>query len=222
MIIEGNNLCLVYDQDGDEQTYALRNIDILLPDQGIIGITGPSGSGKSSLLYLLSSLLKPTAGTVYYDNADIGAYTPADLEKLRRSRFGFIFQKPFLIDYLNVLDNVLVGCDNRSLDSVTQAMTLLSQLGMEKHAMKKPCQLSGGQRQKIAVVRALMNAPDIIFADEPTASLDHCNALAVMGLLEAHKDKTAILVITHDQSILENADDLIELRDGQMTGTSVR
>lgn len=215
MIIEASNLCLVYDQFSDEETYALQNVDVRLPNQGIIGITGPSGSGKSSLLHLLSNLREPTSGTIYYNDIDLSTYSPEELESIRRQRFGFIFQRSFLIDYLSVLDNILVGCSQRNQAAEAKAADLLGQLGLQKQAWKKPGQLSVGQRQKIAVIRALMNDPEVIFADEPTASLDHRSALEVMAVLEMRKIQSTILIVTHDQSLLKSVDDLVELRDGR-------
>ena len=214
MIIEGKEITLVYDMNMEEETYALKNASISLNRNEMTAIIGPSGSGKSSLLYILSGLKKPTSGTVYYDDVDIEALPDFEKDTLRKNKFGFIFQRHFLIDYLNVLDNVLVGLNKNDRESIDKALTLLEKLKISHLAKKKPFQLSGGQRQRTAVARALINDPSVIFADEPTASLDHRNALDVMKVLEEYRNSTTILVVTHDLSILENVDRTVEIWDG--------
>ena len=215
MIIEGRELSLVYDMNLEEETYALRNMNITLKKHGMTGIMGPSGSGKSSLLYVLSGLKKPTSGTVFYDDIDIESLQSAAMDSIRRNKFGFIFQKHFLIDYLSVLDNVLVGINRHDRDSIAKAMLLLEKFSVSHLANKKPTQLSVGQRQRIAVARALINEPSVIFADEPTASLDHPNAREVMKVLGEFKERASILIVTHDRSILDQADHIIEVWDGK-------
>lgn len=215
MIIEGRELSLVYDMNLEEETYALRNMNITLKKHGMTGIMGPSGSGKSSLLYVLSGLKKPTSGTVFYDDIDIESLQSAAMDSIRRNKFGFIFQKHFLIDYLSVLDNVLVGINRHDRDSIAKAMLLLEKFSVAHLADKKPTQLSVGQRQRIAVARALINEPSVIFADEPTASLDHTNAREVMKVLGEFKERASILIVTHDRSILDQADHIIEVWDGK-------
>lgn len=217
MIIDGRELSLVYDVNMEDETYALRDVNITLDKHGMTGIIGPSGSGKSSLLYVLAGLKSPTSGTVYYDDIDIESLQPAAMDSIRRNKFGFIFQKHFLIDYLSVLDNVLVGLNKHDRDSIEKAMLLLGKFKIARLANKKPYQLSVGQRQRVAVARALINDPSVIFADEPTASLDHMNATEVMRVLEEFKKKASILVVTHDRSILDKADHIIQLWDGKLT-----
>lgn len=219
MIIEGRELNLVYDIKKEEETYALRNVSITMDSHGMTGVIGPSGSGKSSLLYILSGLKKPTSGTVYYDDIDIESLSRVVATKLRRDKFGFIFQRHFLIEYLTVLDNVLVGINKGDVNSIDKAVVLLEKLKIAHLANKKPYQLSGGQRQRAAVARALINNPSVIFADEPTASLDHRNALEVMSVLEEFKKEASIIIVTHDISILENVDNIVEMWDGHIKVT---
>lgn len=214
MKIEGAHLCLVYDRNSDEETFALKDVAIALNDQGVTGLTGPSGSGKSSLLYLLSGLRRPTSGTLFYDNRDTDSYTQEEIENLRRQKFGFIFQRPYLINYLNVLDNVMVGCVKKNRESEKKALDLLDRLNLSQQAYRRPHRLSVGQKQKIAVIRALMNDPEVIFADEPTASLDQQSAMEVISVLKMNRQKTAVLIVTHDKSILQSTDFQIELRNG--------
>ncbi len=217
MRIDGRELNLIYDFNSTgNETYALSGVNITLDHNGITGIIGPSGSGKSSLLYVLSGLKRPTSGTVYYDDMDIEAYAPHTREAMRKKSFGFIFQKHFLIDYLSILDNVLVPLNDKSAGSSEYALSLLNRLGIRHLAEKKPYALSGGQRQRAAVARAMINRPEVIFADEPTASLDHNNAMEVMSILSDFKESSVILVATHDRSILSGADNIIEMWDGRI------
>lgn len=215
MLIEGRELSLIYNLDTDQESYALKDIDITVSPGEVLGFMGPSGSGKSSLLYVLAGLKKPTSGTVYYDDIDIESLSLQEKAEFRKNKFGFIFQRHFLIEYLNVLDNTLVAINRRDEEAEALAMELLEKLGLAKLRQKKPFELSVGQRQRVAVARALINKPSIIFADEPTASLDHKNAMEVMGLLNEYKSVSSILVVTHDRSILENAGRIIEMRDGR-------
>lgn len=215
MLIEGEDLSLIYDIGKELETYAVRNANLRIDSGELIGIVGPSGSGKSSLLYLLSGLKSPTLGSVYYKNNDLEAFNDLDRSRLRKENFGFIFQRHFLIDYMTVFDNILLASNEKELRSAKEQTTILLQkLNMEKLAKKKPAQLSGGQRQKVAIARALINKPRVIFADEPTASLDHETAHEIMDMLEEHRENTTVLVVTHDKSILSNATRIIEMWDG--------
>lgn len=216
MQIEARQISLVYDVHKDEMTYAFRDVDFCLGAREMVGMVGPSGSGKSSLLYALSGLREVTSGTVYYDDMDIEAFTPAQKAGLRRAKFGFIFQRHFLIDYLSVLDNVLTAVNSGDALYTQKAMGLLEKLKIAHLAGRMPYQLSGGQRQRVAVARALINDPEVIFADEPTASLDHRNAREVMDVLEEYRERASILVVTHDPSILENANRVVDLWDGHL------
>jgi putative ABC transport system ATP-binding protein len=215
MLIEGVGLSLIYDLDIEDGTYALKDLNISITEGSSTAIIGPSGSGKSSLLYLLSTLKSPTLGTVYYNDMDIEALTEPQRSALRRKDFGFIFQRHFLIDYMTILDNVILASRDTNLQQRREkGLDLLKRLKLDSLAHKKPVQLSLGQRQKVAVARALMNEPTVIFADEPTASLDHKNALEVINLLMENKGKTTLVVVTHDNSILDNFDVIHRMWDG--------
>jgi putative ABC transport system ATP-binding protein len=214
MQITGRQINLIYDINKEDCTYAFRNIDICLSSRELVGIMGPSGCGKSSLLYVLSGMRKPTSGTVYYDDVDIESYSINEKARIRKLKFGLIFQKHFLIEYLSVLENVMIAVDLNTEEYKDKAMDVLENLKISHLAKRKPEQLSGGQKQRTAIARALMNNPEVIFADEPTASLDHNSALEVIGVLEQLKDRSTIIIATHDATILRNADRRIELWDG--------
>ena len=213
-MIKIDNLNLVYDIGKEVQTYALRNINLTLQGSRMIGIMGPSGSGKSSLLYVMSGLKVPTSGTVTYNNIEFSKISATKAAEIRLKKFGFIFQRHFLIDYMTVMENVLTPINSDRKEDKIKALNLLEKLKIGHLANKRPFQLSGGQRQRVAIARALINDPEVIFADELTAALDHQSAKEVMDFLDEYKKKALIIVVTHDPSILENADDIINIRDG--------
>lgn len=214
-----DNTNLVYDIGKEVQTYALRNVNLTLQGNRMVGIMGPSGSGKSSLLYIMSGLKIPTSGKVFYNDIDFTKLSPKEAAKLRLKEFGFIFQRHFLIDYMTVLENVLTPINSDSKEAKVKALNLLEMLKIGHLAGKKPFQLSGGQRQRVAIARALINDPKVVFADELTAALDHESAGEVMDFLNEYKKNALVIVVTHDPSILEKADDIINIRDGVIVST---
>ncbi len=216
-MFEVKNLCMIYDPDTDEKMYALKGLDLTLPDKGLIGIIGPSGSGKSTLMYCLSTLKQPTEGSIIYNGTELTGISMPEKERVRREEFGFIFQKHYLVPYMGAVDNVIVAGDQKSRGLERKAEELLLDLGIkEKEFGKKPARLSGGQCQRVAIARAMMNDPRVIFADEPTASLDHDNAFHVMDVLKKYSEERLVLVVTHDKSILKNSDRIIEMWDGEI------
>ena len=220
-MFEVKNISMIYDMDTDEKLYALNGFDLKLPDKGLVGIIGPSGSGKSTLMYCLSTLKKPTEGTIKYNGKDITDISDKEREGLRRNEFGFVFQKHYLVPYMSALDNVLVAGNIKDPDVNERAGRILSELGLkEKEFRKKPAKLSGGQCQRVAIARAMSNDPKVIFADEPTASLDHENAFNVMRILKKYSEDRLVLVVTHDRSILSDVDMLIEMWDGTISNVS--
>jgi lipoprotein-releasing system ATP-binding protein len=187
-----------------------------------IAITGPSGSGKSSLLYLLGLLDRPTEGRVLLEGRDTASLSAAELANLRLAHLGFVFQFHFLLPEFSTLDNVLIPIRRlgRLKDAAAraQAMKLLEALGMAEAAAKLPEQLSGGMRQRAAIARALANDPAIILADEPTGNLDTRNAAAVFDIFArlAAEEGRAILVVTHDAELAKRANRRIHLVDGRI------
>ena len=215
-ILKMKDVSFLYDADKDEKTYAVRQANLSLEEGKFYGILGPSGSGKSSLLYLLSGIKPPTDGSIYYKNKDITKMNDCELSKIRLEEFGFIFQKHYLIPYLNIIQNVLVPLNSNKKEDVDRAINLLTELGLEKKLNKKPYELSGGQCQRVAIARALINNPKIIFADEITASLDHKNSKEIVDKLNKLRGNTTIIFVTHDETTVQNADEIIKVWDGEI------
>jgi putative ABC transport system ATP-binding protein len=213
MRIEGIQLGLQYMVSGAE---AFSDITIRLLDTGIYAVTGPSGCGKSSLLYVLSGLCRPTAGTLYFDDIDVNGIANHELFGLRKKRFGFIFQKHFLIGTLSVLDNILVPLNTKDEKSIVLANELMQRFELSGMEARKPYELSHGQRQLVAVARAFINSPQVIFADEPTAALDAESTRMVMDFLKEKSLHASILLISHDLCVLESANQIFRMENGRI------
>jgi putative ABC transport system ATP-binding protein len=213
MSLEARGVSLSYG-DGDQITYAVRSVSADIPERGFFGIMGPSGSGKSSLLYLLSGLKRPTAGEVVYEERSLSSRTERERTRLRRTQFGFVFQQPYLLNYLTARENVLAAAIPEDREAAESVDLLLEELRVAHLAHRYPAHLSGGERQRLIVARSMMNRPRIIFADEPTAALDHANGRAVIEMLAGYRNRGAIIVVTHDPEVLEQADRIYHLHDG--------
>ena len=206
---------------GDTAVDALKTVDMHVAPGEVVGLIGPSGSGKTTLLKCLGAVIEPTAGKmilgddVIYDDG----WKVKDLRALRRDRIGFVFQAPYLIPFLDVTDNVallpmLAGMPNA--EARKRAIGLFKALDVEHRAKAMPSQLSGGEQQRVAIARGLVNRPPVILADEPTAPLDSERALAVIRILNnmAKKFETAIIVVTHDEKIIPTFKRIYHIRDG--------
>ena len=206
---------------GETAVDALRGVDMQVEPGEVVGLIGPSGSGKSTLLKCLGAVIDPTAGRmilgdeVIYDNG----WKVRDLRALRRDKIGFVFQAPYLIPFLDVTDNValipmLANIPNG--EARARALELLTALDVQHRAKAMPAQLSGGEQQRVAIARGLVNHPPVILADEPTAPLDSERAMAVIRILNemARKFETAIIVVTHDEKIIPTFKRIYQIRDG--------
>ena len=206
---------------GDTAVDALKEVNMTVAPGEVVGLIGPSGSGKTTLLKCLGAVIEPTAGrmilggqTIYDDGWKI-----SDLRALRRDKIGFVFQAPYLIPFLTTLDNVallpmLAGVSNK--EARQRALELLTVLQVEHRAQALPSRLSGGEQQRIAIARGLINRPPVILADEPTAALDSVRALTVIRMLNeiARDYQTAVIVVTHDDKIIPTFRRLYHIRDG--------
>ncbi|MHC4560446.1 MAG: ABC transporter ATP-binding protein [Planctomycetota bacterium] len=213
-MLQGEHLTLTY-QDGESVVNAVHDVSIAIEDHQFIGILGPSGSGKSSLLYLLSGLRKATQGDVFLDGRAYSTMPDRERVALRRSEFGFVFQQHFLINFLTTLENVMAAALVPDKAHLEQAKLLLKDLGMGDKLHRFPYELSGGERQRTAVARAMIHSPRIIFADEPTGLLDRHTGLQVMTRLRSYRDQGSLIAVTHNPEILTEADVVITLSDGQ-------
>ncbi len=220
-MLRTENLTLTY-QDGDRRLNAVNDISLVIEDYQFIGILGPSGSGKSSLLYLLSGLRQPTSGEIYLDDRAYSKMPERDRVNLRRTEFGFVFQQHFLIDYLTALENVMVAAPVQDKAHAEQARALLADLGLGDKLHRFPYELSGGERQRVAIARAMIHRPRVIFADEPTGLLDRRTGLQVMGLLRGYREHGSLIAVTHNPEILAEADLVVTIREGQIAGVQDR
>src|SRR6184192_782022 len=218
LMLSGYDLALDY-RTGGSVAHAVDSVSLAVGQGSFVGLIGPSGSGKSSLMYLLSGLKRPTRGSVAFDGHDYDDISTPGLIRLRRQRFGFVFQQHFLINYLSTLENVMVGAVKRNHEAVAYAQELLRRIGLGDKLRQRPYQLSIGQRQRVAVARALIHRPAVVFADEPTASLDQGTGRDVNDLLADYRvrDGGSVVVVTHDPAMLTGADRVLQMRDGRLT-----
>jgi putative ABC transport system ATP-binding protein len=220
-MLQAERLTLTY-KDGTSTLDAVHDVSLTIGDYQFVGILGPSGSGKSSLLYLLSGLRKPTSGEVYLDDRPYSRMSDRERVALRRTEFGFVFQQHFLINYLTALENVMVAAPLQDRAHAAQAMALLADLGLKDKLHRFPYELSGGERQRVAIARAMIHRPRVIFADEPTGLLDRRTGLQVMSLLRSYREQGSLIAVTHNPEILTEANSVIRLRDGRLAVAGTR
>jgi lipoprotein-releasing system ATP-binding protein len=205
---------------GEVPVTLVHDIDLEIKRGEFIAITGPSGSGKSSLLYLLGLLDQPTSGRLWLEGIETSTFNEDHLADIRLSHLGFVFQSNFLLPEFTARENVLLPI--RRLGGLNEAQAaaragqLLADLGLEKQADKLPHQMSGGQNQRVAIARALANDPSIIFADEPTGNLDTASSAVVQGILRdlACRQGHTVIVVTHDPGFASQCDRTIHIVDG--------
>lgn len=222
-ILRVENLCKTYGK-GENQVKALDNVSFSVDKGEFVAIIGPSGSGKSTLLHILGGVDKATSGKVYMDGSEVFAQNDEQLAIFRRRQVGLIYQFYNLIPVLNVVENITlpVLMDGRKVnqDRLKELLTTLKLVGRENHL---PNQLSGGQQQRVSIGRALMNAPSVVLADEPTGNLDSKNSQEIVDLLKVSNQKYAqtLIIITHDENIALQADRILAIEDGKITRDEV-
>ena len=221
-IITTNKLCKSFSTGGVQQ-HVLRNLDLEIRKGDFTVIMGPSGSGKSTLLYALSGMDSPTLGDVFFDKEKISAFSSDKLAIFRRKNSGFVFQQIYLCDNMSLMDNamasgLLVSKNRKQLAG--SAAELFAQVGLSEQDWRKfPAQLSGGEAQRGAIVRALINNPSILFADEPTGALNSSAGKAVLDLLtEVNKNGQSIVMVTHDLQSALRGNRVLYLCDGVIHG----
>ena len=222
-ILRVENLTKVYGK-GENEVCALDGISFSVNKGEFIAIIGPSGSGKSTLLHILGGVDRPTSGKVFMDGKDVYAQDEEQLAIFRRRQVGLIYQFYNLIPVLNVTENItlpiLMDGQKVNQDRLTELVTILKLSGRENHL---PNQLSGGQQQRVSIGRALMSAPAVVLADEPTGNLDSKNSQEIVDLLKVSNEKygQTLIIITHDENIALQADRIIAIEDGKITRDEV-
>jgi len=222
-ILKVENLSKIYGS-GEREVRALDGVSFSVPKGQFLAIIGPSGSGKSTMLHILGGVDRPTSGKVFLEDQDVFAQDEDHLAIFRRRQVGLIYQFYNLIPVLNVTENITlpVLLDGRKVDQkrLDELIRELNLTGREKHL---PNQLSGGQQQRVSIGRALMNAPALLLADEPTGNLDSQNSQEIVSLLKKANRQygQTLIVITHDESIALQADRIISLEDGRITKDEV-
>ncbi len=210
---------------GEVPVTLVENASLEIYPGEFVTIIGPSGSGKSSLLYLLGLLDKPTSGSLWLSGTDVSAYAEDKLADMRLAEIGFVFQFHFLLPEFTALENVMLPMQRLNRlkpDAIkARAAQLLTDLGLESQLNKLPHQMSGGQSQRVAIARALANEPKLILADEPTGNLDSASSANVQRILRelAHTHQRAVVTVTHDTHFADTADRAITIIDGRIQPT---
>lgn len=217
-IITGRNIVKTFGT-GDKQVRVLDGVNMEIEKGGFVAVMGPSGSGKSTLLFALSGMDSITSGSVMFGDTELSKLPENERADVRRTRMGFIFQQPTMLKNLDLLDNIILpavqdGKKNMA-KLIQKAKSMMKKTGIGGLENREITEVSGGQLQRAGICRALMNSPEILFADEPTGALNSKSAEAIMGLLkDINREGTAILIVTHDAKIAACADRVLFMKDG--------
>ena len=227
-IIQANNIIRMF-PTGAGEFYALKGVDVEVPQGKLTILKGRSGSGKTTLMNILSTLDAPTDGNVIFDGQDYRDITELEKEQLRRNEIGFVFQAVALIPIMNAYENVdfamrLAEADLSPNEVDARIRETLALVGMEERMLHLPGQMSGGEQQRVAIARAVAHRPKVIFADEPTGALDTETGLRVMKLFRdlIEKEGVTIVMTTHDPNLMELGDVVYELEDGEIIDRQIR
>ena len=220
-ILETKGLCRSFGANN-----VLSDVDLQISKGEYVAIMGQSGCGKSTLLYCVSGMDNPTSGKRYFDGADMAGLSDNQMQELRLKRMGFVFQKPSFLKNLSILDNIVypafqLGEADRS-EIVKEAMALMKEMGISSVADHDIYKVSGGQLQRAAICRAMINHPDILFGDELTGALNSSTTREVAGIIDnINRKGTTVLIVTHDANVAVHADKVIYLEDGRIMDTLV-
>jgi len=221
-ILRTKKLCKLF-SNGDTKQEVLKDLDIDIYDGDFTIIMGSSGAGKSTLLYALSGMDKPTSGSIQFQNKEIAGLSNDKLAVFRRENCGFVFQQMFLLENMSVLDNILASgllLNNNKKTIVSYAKELLTKVGLTETIWNKtPNKLSGGENQRAAIVRALINQPRVVFADEPTGALNSAAGEAVLNVLsEINQNGQSVIMVTHDLVSARRGNRILYIKDGIICG----
>lgn len=223
-LLEVKDICKTYVID-KRQNNVLRNVEFVVNDGEMVAIMGPSGSGKSTLLYSVSGMDNPTSGTVIFDGTDITKLKDKDLAELRLDEMGFIFQQMYMMKNLTILDNiVLLAIQSKKIketrkEKMKRGEELMHKLGIIEVADNDINEVSGGQLQRAAICRSMINKPKLLFADEPTGALNRTAANEVMDeLVKLNKEGTTIMMVTHDSKVAAKCSRILYIVDGNIKG----
>lgn len=221
-IIKTEKLCKSF-SIGSQEQQVIRNLDIEIHEEDFTVIMGASGAGKSTLLYALSGMDRPSSGHIRFYDTEIEKLNSDKLAVFRRKHCGFVFQQMFLLDNMSILDNILAGglltgSDKKAI--VSYAKELLTKVGLNETIWRKfPSQLSGGENQRAAIVRALINRPKVVFADEPTGALNSASGKAVLDVLtEVNNAGQNVVMVTHDLTSARRGNRILYIKDGVIGG----
>lgn len=219
-IIIGKNIVKIFG-NGNEEIKALNEVNVEIAKGEFVAVMGSSGSGKSTLLFALSGMDDITAGSVKFDDMELSKLRENTLADIRRRKMGFVFQQPTMLKNLNLLDNIILSAEHKgkkdTMKLTRKAKELMKKTGISGLESRDTTEVSGGQLQRAGICRALMNEPEILFADEPTGALNTRSAEEIMELLvDINKEGTAILLVTHDSKVAARADRILFTKDGNI------
>jgi len=220
-ILEANEVGKTYELGKGNRQTVLKNVDLQIEEGEFVSVMGPSGSGKSTLLYLISGMDRSTSGTVIFNGQDLSTLSENELSALRLNKMGFIFQQIHLLKNLCIFDNIILPAymagKSTHPEIKKRAAALMEETGIAALATHDITQASGGQLQRVAICRALINNPDIIFGDEPTGALNSKSAEEIMEILiDLNQSGTTILLVTHDSKVAAKTDRVLYMLDGQI------
>ncbi len=201
-----------------ENLEVLKGVNLQIDREEIVAIVGKSGAGKSTLLHLIGTLDTPDSGKIFFNGTDVYSMKEKELSKFRNSKIGFIFQFHHLLPEFTAIENVMIPAMVSGKEDKAKAIELLKEVGLEDRKNHRPNEISGGEAQRIAIARALINSPDLILADEPTGNLDTQNADTVMNLIFNLRDKfkQTFIIVTHNEEFAMKCDRVIHMNDGMI------
>ncbi len=220
-----NSISKIFNKDKSNECYALNKVELTINDGELVAIIGESGSGKSTLLHLIAGIFLPTSGKIMIDNSDITKYSINDMADYRNQKIGIILQEFFLLNDISCIENVLLPTylkKGNKAENKKNAIKLLYGVNLKDKINEDVGKLSGGEKQRVAVARAIVNDPKIILADEPTGSLDSKNSKEIIDMLKRINERgKTVIIVTHEKQIAEQCGRIVTLSDGKIINNSM-